>query len=660
MPSIKNGLNCSKISSLKKIFYLFCAIVAACSPFAANSQTIFTVAGTGTAAYSGDGGAATLANINVPHGVATDAAGNVYFTDYNNHRIRKISTTGVITTIAGTGFGGYLAAHDGGPATAAWIKWPIGIAVGPTGIIYFSDYGNNIIRKIDASGIITTIAGVPGSIPPIPPGPSGDGLPATSVTLGNAWGVAIDGSGNVIIADAMCYRVRKINTTTGLLSNVAGNGLFGFAGDGGAATAAACRVNEPSGVAVDAAGNIYIADYGNNRIRMINTSGVISTIAGVGLPYGYSGDGGPASAARFYSPKGIAVDNSNNIYICDGTNNAVRKINTSGIINTIAGTGVAGYSGDGIPALSAQLNTPTGVAVRYDGDVFIADNNNSRVRRIKIGNDPYFTLGISRSVVFCPAESNLIDTLMRVDDIDVGQTLTWSPVQLPAHATLVATATATSTGSTVTPGGILFIPSTGYTGLDTFKVKVTDGTYSDTITIFASIIAAPVAGVINGPDSVCPGYNITLTDTVAGGIWSSSNTARATVSTAGVVTGVSPGTVTITYTVTNTCGTAFTTFPVEVLATIPCISSVSDLGSIRDRVQIVPNPNSGTFAITLPANAGLIPKIEIYNVTGVRVSEYVVPFDKPTKIVLDQPVGIYYICVYTAEGKLIKKLHIEK
>lgn len=639
---------------MKRIYlFLLSAIVAGFCPFAANSQTIYTVAGTGTAAYSGDGGAGTLANINVPHGVATDAAGNVYFTDYNNHRIRKISTTGVITTIAGTGFGGYLAAHDGGPATAAWIFYPAGIAVDASGNVYFSELGNKVIRKVSSAGIISTIAGVQS----LPSGYSGDGGPATAAQLFGAWGVAVDGGGNVFIADQLNHRIRKVNTA-GIISSIAGIGLVGFTGDGAAAVSA--RLNEPTGVAVDGAGNVYIADNANNRVRKINTSGIISTIAGIGLPYGYTGDGGPATTAKLYYPKGIAVDISGNVYICDWNNNAVRKINTSGIINTIAGTGVAGYSGDGIPALSAQLNTPTGVAVRYDGDVFIADNNNSRVRRIKIGNDPYFTLGISRSVVFCPAESNLIDTLMRVDDIDVGQTLTWSPVQLPAHATLVATATATSTGSTVTPGGILFIPSTGYTGLDTFKVKVTDGTYSDTITIFASIIAAPVAGVINGPDSVCPGYNITITDTVAGGIWSSSNTARATVSTAGVVTGVSPGTVTITYTVTNTCGTAFTTFPVEVLATIPCISSVSDLGSIRDRVQIVPNPNSGTFAITLPANAGLIPKIEIYNVTGVRVSEHVVPFDKPTKIVLDQPVGIYYICVYAAEGKLIKKLHIEK
>ncbi len=631
------------------------AFFAACVSFTLNAQTIYTVAGNGTAAYGGDGGPATLSQVNDPHGVATDAAGNVYISDYENHRIRKISTTGVITTIAGTGFGAYDPTQDGGPATAAWIKWPTGIAVDPSGNVYFSDMGNNRIRKISTSGIITTIAGTLAS------GYGGDGGPATAAQLFGAWGVAIDLAGNVLIADQLNNRIRKVNMATGIITTIAGMGFTGFGGDGGPATSSACKLNEPTGVAVDGAGNIYIADNSNNRVRKINTSGIISTIAGIGLPYGYTGDGGPASIAKLYYPKGIAADNAGNVYICDWNNNAIRKINTSGIINTIAGTGVAGFTGDGMAAVSTQLNQPTGVAVRYDGDVFIADNFNNRVRRIKIGNEPYFTWGVNKSLLFCPTESVFIDSVLKVDDIDVGQTLAWSPVMLPAHGTLVVTCTATTTGSTVTPVGAAYSPVTGYIGLDTFTVRVNDGTYSDTIKIFVTIPGAPTGGIITGADTICPGHSVTLTDAVTGGAWSCSSPSIASVSAGGVVSGITPGTATITYTVTNLCGTAYATRTVTVLATVPCITNVTGpVRSTNGDITILPNPNNGSFTINIYCDMPQNATVEIYNVLGSRVSQNVIPTGQPIDIYINQPTGIYFVCICMKDKMQTEKIVITK
>jgi sugar lactone lactonase YvrE len=617
-----------------------------------TAQTMYTYAGTGVAGFSGDAGAATAAKVNVTHGVATDAAGNVYIADHDNNRIRKVSTSGVITTIAGTGFGGYLG--DGGAATAAWIKWPIGIAVDASGNIYFSDYGNNVIRKINTSGTISTIAGIGGSIPLY----SGDGGPATAANLGNAWGVAVDATGNVYIADALNHRIRKVVVGTGIITTVAGIGLATFSGDGGPATAA--RLNEPTGVAFDGAGNMYIADNANNRVRKVNTSGIITTIAGIGLPYGYTGDGGPATIAKLYYPKGIAVDNPGNVYICDWNNNCVRKINTSGIITTVTGTGVAGFSGDGGAPGAAQLDHPTGVAVRAgDGDIFISDNLNNRVRHIQIGNAPYFTAGLSKSVIVCPIEFTTIDSALRVDDINVGETETWSSVTLPLHGTLVASYSTLSTGSTITPSGMTYAPALGYVGTDSFKMRVTDGVYSDTIMIYITVLPFPVAGTITGADSVCPGLNITLADTASGGVWSSSNTTLATVSATGVVHGILPGTVVISYTVTNPCGSATATDTIRVIATVPCISGVpGDMQGMAGDVTISPNPGNGLFLITVSAAGTGSAQLVLHDIVGRQVGKYTVPINKPTELLVGEPAGVYLLSIEAGSQKWVRKISI--
>jgi len=340
----------------------------------ASTGNITTIAGNGTAAYSGDGGPAASASINRPTGVTVDASGNIYIADQNNNCIRKVdASTGDITTIAGNGTKGY--SGDGGPAASASLDHPTGAAIDGSGNIYIADYSNHSIRKMDAStGNITTVAGNGTA------GYSGDGGPAASASLSNPYGVAVDGSGNIYIAASIDHRIRKVDAA-GVITTVAGNGTQGYSGDGGAAASAS--LNQPTGAAVDASGNIYIADQNNNRIRKVDAStGNITTFAGNGSQT-YSGDGGPASSATLYYPARMAVDASGNIYIADKSNHRIRMVNAStGDISTIAGNGTAEYSGDGGPAASASLNNPTGAAIDGSGNIYIADAGNNRIRMV--------------------------------------------------------------------------------------------------------------------------------------------------------------------------------------------------------------------------------------------------------------------------------------
>ena len=333
-----------------------------------TSGTITTIAGDGTFGFGGDGGPATTAQLNFPRGVALDGAGNVYIADTDNHRIRRVDTSGTITTIAGDGTRGF--GGDGGPASAAQLNSPRGVALDGAGNVYIADTDNHRIRRVDTSGTITTIAG-DGTF-----GFGGDGGPASAAQLNSPRGVALDGAGNVYIADTSNHRIRKVDTS-GTITTIAGDGTFGFGGDGGPASAA--QLNFPRGVALDGAGNVYIADTSNHRIRKVDTSGTITTIAGDGT-FGFGGDGGPASAAQLTFPEGVALDGAGNVYIADTSNHRIRKVDTSGTITTIAGDGTFGFGGDGGPATAARMNFPRGVAVGGAGNVYIADWRNNRVR----------------------------------------------------------------------------------------------------------------------------------------------------------------------------------------------------------------------------------------------------------------------------------------
>lgn len=277
-----------------------------------------------------------------------------------------------IYTFAGTGIAGY--SGDNGPAISAQIYLSADITTDSFGNIYFCDNANNRVRKIDPSGNISTIAGGGSSL--------AEGIPATSATIIEPHGIAVDPSGNIYVSEVYLARVRKINTS-GIINTIAGNGNVGYAGDGGPAISA--ELKWPYDVAVDASGNIYIADAGNNRIRMINTLGVISTIAGNGLA-GYSGDGGPATSAQLNSASGIDVDPLGNIFIADRFNRRIRKINSSGTISTIAGSGVMGNSGDGGLATLAQIGSPNGVTLDAAGNIYIADGWYGTLRKINTSN----------------------------------------------------------------------------------------------------------------------------------------------------------------------------------------------------------------------------------------------------------------------------------
>ncbi|MCD6012707.1 MAG: hypothetical protein K0Q79_2569 [Flavipsychrobacter sp.] len=350
--------------------YLLAAFVLSSFLHNATAQNIYTYAGTGAASFSGDGGAATAAAINLPSGVITDGSGNVYIADDGNYRVRKVNSSGIISTIAGDGTSGF--SGDGGPATAARFLEPFDLCLDVAGNVYVVDRANHRVRKISTSGIITTVAG-DGTA-----SSGGDGLPATTAQLYAPSGVVFDASGNMYITEANGHRIRKVNTS-GVISTVAGTGTAGFSGDGGAATAA--MINGPLGLTLDGAGNIFVGEVGGRRVRKISTAGIITTIAGNGTS-GSSGDGGPATAALLNNPGNVAFDAAGNLYIADGLGCKIRKVNTAGIISTYVGTGVCGFSGDGGPATAAKVDRPASIAFASDGSAYIADWLNDRIRKI--------------------------------------------------------------------------------------------------------------------------------------------------------------------------------------------------------------------------------------------------------------------------------------
>jgi len=349
--------------------------------------TISTVAGNGTAGFSGDGGPALSAEVNEPQGVAVDSAGNLYIADDSNNRIRRVAPDGTITTVAGNGSAGF--SGDSGQATSAELNQPNRVSVDISGNLYIADSFNNRIRKVDTNGIITTVAGNGVQ------GYSGDGGPATSASLNDPGDAVSDPAGNLFIADENDV-VRKVDTH-GIITTVAGNGAKGYSGDGGPATSAS--LNTPVGVALGATGDLYISDQGNNRIRKVS-GGTIATVAGNGKP-GYAGDGGPATAAELNGVACIAIDAAGELYIPENANNRIRAVSTDGTIWTVAGDGLAGYSGDGGVATGTSLNSPRGVAIGHSGSIYIADYSNQRVRLLtpgppapSVGNPSFETPGV--------------------------------------------------------------------------------------------------------------------------------------------------------------------------------------------------------------------------------------------------------------------------
>jgi hypothetical protein len=338
---------------------------------------ITTVAGNGSTGFSGDGGVATNAAMNKPYGVAVDSAGNWFFADYNNHRVRKVDTNGLITTVAGNGTASF--SGDGGAATSATLSYPYGVAVDSAGNLFIADQNNSRIRRVGTNGIITTVAGG---------GNQGDGSAGTNVSL-IPFGVAVDGAGNVFIADFQTQRIRKLGTN-GIVTSVAGNGSPSYSGDGGAATNAA--LYNPFGMAVDSGGNIFIGDAQNVRVRKVGTNGIITTVAGNGSS-GTSSDGGLATNMALVYPTGVVPDSFGNVFFTDG--NRIRKVDANGIITTVAGTGVSGYTGDGGLATSATLQFIYGLALDTNGNLLISDYISQRLRKVSLDPRSYVISNLS-------------------------------------------------------------------------------------------------------------------------------------------------------------------------------------------------------------------------------------------------------------------------
>lgn len=322
---------------------------------------INTVAGKSSYGYSGDGGQATSAELNLSYGVAVDTIGNIYIADSSNLRVRKVDSDGHITTFAGTGsVGSYGYYGDGGPSTSAKLSYPIGVAADSLGNVYIADYGDYVVRKVNSAGVISTV---------VPPG-----------ILLQPTAVAADTMGNIYIADSGNNCIRKVDSV-GTLTTFAGTGVNGNTGDGGLASTA--TLNVPYGVAVDVWGSVYIADTGNHRIRKVS-SGTITTIAGTIA--GFSGDGGLASTATLNTPHGVSLDAMGNIYVTDSANWRIRKVDSAGIITTVAGSWNSSSSGDGGPATSAYVPSMFGIDAAAIGKIYIAQygSGGPRIREVSV------------------------------------------------------------------------------------------------------------------------------------------------------------------------------------------------------------------------------------------------------------------------------------
>jgi len=496
---------------------------------------INTVAGNGNSGYVGSGVPALQAELNQPSAVILDKAGNFYFADTRNQRIRKVSTSGVITTYAGNGSQGY--AGDGDQADAASLNDPVAIAFDAAGNLYIADRGNSAIRKVTPAGIISTVAGSAS----MGAGFSGDTGPATAAQLWNPSGVAVDSLGDIFIADTFNCVIRMVNTK-GIIAtyagvappssknwdgecryfNASGGGVVngGYNGDGPATTA---QLYLPQGIALDPAGDLYIADTANSLVRMVTKATAnLTTVAG-SFPSGYTGDGGPALAAALNNPEGVALDSSGNFYIADSYNNVIREVTAStGYINTVAGNGTAGFTGDAGPATSAELYDPEGVAVDPSGDIYIADTDNNRIREVGAVTPTAAAPGFSQpsGTYSAPLEITLSDapgvsifyTTNGTNPATVvgNGTSLYAGTPIPVDALGTTTIKAIATAKGFNPSGVVSATYTLVTQVLQPKVSPATGAYSyaQTVQITDATPGAVIHYTVNGtvPTASSPVY----------------------------------------------------------------------------------------------------------------------------------------------------------
>ena len=486
--------------------YWSVGVIASAVSLGAHAQGVLTLTpgratatavGTGTLGYADLGASATSATLATPSAMAYDSAGNLYFADTNNHAIRElVKDSGLLVTVAGTGIAGFSGDRD--KATAAQLDTPTGLAVDASGNLYIADSHNQRIRKV-SGGVITTVAGSGVA------GFAGDGGAATAAQLALPSAVAVDATGSLYIADTNNHRIREVSGST--ITTFAGNGEELFAGDGGVATAAS--LDSPTGVTVDATGRVYIADRHNQRVRVVDTNGIITTLAGSGsvLSGSFSGDGSAPTSATLARPTSVSVDGMGNVYIADTDNHRIRQV-SHGAIATIAGTGEQGYAGDGGALTSAVLNAPKAAVIDSSGNLLIADTLNQRLRS-----------GILPTLSFASTAVGAASAAQSFTLANTGTTaLTISQIATSAAFTLAA-GTCTTFPMTLAPGArctedLAFLPTSA--GAATGSVTVSGlGLVPQTILLAgAGVQGASTTNLIVDTASALVGQPVTFTATI--------------------------------------------------------------------------------------------------------------------------------------------------
>lgn len=592
---------------MRAIFFILLFVFG----FSAHSQTITTIAGHYGIATVVDSGAATAGALRNPLGIALDHFGNVFIVESGANRVKKITPSGMILPYAGSGVATTTSCP---PVTDSVPALSFNVCMA-SDVVIFNDMmylcDRYVIRTINMSSpehIISNYAGGWSSS-----ACSGDGGPATAAGI-LTDAIATDTKGNIYTA-CLDYYTRRIDAATHTIH--AFGGIYGgtYSGDGGPATNAG--IGPPSSIVVAEDGSVMIAHGVStfSYLRRVDTAGIIHTVAGNGV-YGYSGDGGPATAAAITVVNGMAFDGAGNLLFCDRDNHRIRKIDGAGIITTVAGTGGGLYSGDGGPATAAQIGNPYDLAIDDTGNIYFTDPGSRVVRKVSSGNHIPVVAGDMAHVNEVCAGSVLdLGSITGVTDADAGQVLTWQVLHGPVHGVLSGFSTTVTAGSGVaTPVGVSYTPAAGYSGPDSFRVKVHDGTSAVRFTVYISVPAPAHAGVISGADSLCPGDSVLFADTAAGGVWSSSNTAVASVNGSGMVYGLGAGSTTISYTVAGVCDTAVATYTVGVRTASGCISNVNAPADMRG-VHVYPMPSAGMVRVKVPGT-GSATQVSIYDATG--------------------------------------------
>ena len=541
--------------------------------------------------------------------------------------ILLIAQTKLITSISGNGINGF--SGDGGPASVAELGSPINIKIDGSGNIFFADEGNSRIRKINTSGIIKTVAGCCGS-GIAASGFSGDGGPATNAKLHYPFDLAFDHTGNMYIADNGNNRIRKVDTN-GIISTFAGMGTAAYYGDGLQATLA--QLNNPSGLVVDDIGNVYICDTHNQRIRKVDTFGIISTFAGTGTA-GYSGDGGPATNALIYNPEGIIIDGAGNFLFADEHNSCIRKIDASSNITTIAGTGTSGYTGDGLPATASELNIPYYLAIDGTGNLFISDVLNNRIRKVNASG--IITTVAGNGIVGYSGDDSCAAIYAEFNN----------PIGIANDAL-----------------GNLYIS-------DEFnrRIRKTKPNHSP------SFVTGHVHNI-----ALCENMSLNLDSLLA---ISDSDAGQA--ETWSVSLAAMHGTATGAYTVTSTgsvlipSGLSYLpatgyigpdTFKIAIndcangtdtitfrMTMGNCALGINGNSYSNDWLFIVPNPNLGTFTVRLTSVVNEEMEITVTNMVGEKVKEFQSVTNIPASVQMNVPAGIYFLTAKTSHGITTSKI----